>query len=115
MQINRVEKEIQRIILEIRLDVSIYHWAYKYPDRHDDDVSDKINVTLFSQEIFECCNAKFVGETLNCAVFDSGCTQTVCGKTWLRNYIDSLTDDDKVKVKVRKSDNHGNRLKLKKL
>ena len=95
--------------------MSIYQWVYKCPDKHDDDVSNKINVTLFSQEIFKCCNAKFVDETLNGAVFDSGCTQTACGKTWLSNYIDSLADDDKVKVKVRKSDNHGNRLKLKKL
>ena len=71
---------------------------------NDDDDSNKINVTLFSQEIFECYNTKFVGETLNGAVLDSGCTQTVCGKTWLSNYIDSLTDDDKVKVTERKSD-----------
>ena len=34
------------------------------PDRHDDDDSNKINVTLLSQETFECYNTKFVGETL---------------------------------------------------
>ena len=39
---------------------SIYHWANKCPDWHDndDDDSSKINVTLFSQEIFECYNKK---------------------------------------------------------
>ena len=78
--------------------------ADKCPDRHDDDNSNKINITLFSQEAFECYNTKFVGETLNGEVLDSGCTQTVCGKTWLSNYIDLLTDDDKVKVTERKSD-----------
>ena len=38
---------------------SIYHWANKCPDRDNDD-SNKVNVTLFSQEIFEYYNAKFV-------------------------------------------------------
>ena len=82
---------------------SVYHWANKFPDRHDDD-SNKINVTLFSQEIFECYNIKFEGKTWNGAVLDSGCTHTLCDKTWLINYIDSLTDDDKVKVTKRRSD-----------
>ena len=83
---------------------SIYHWANKCPDRHDDDTdSNKINVTLFSEDIFESYSTKFVGETLNGAVLDSGCTQTVCGRSWLSNYIDSLTDDDKLKVKEKKS------------
>ena len=52
--------------------------------------------------MFECYNRKFEGETLNGAVLDSGCTQTLCGKTWLINYIDSLTDDNKVKVTKRR-------------
>ena len=80
-----------------------YHWANEFHNRHDDDDDDdKINVTLFSQEIFECYNRKFEGETLNGTVLDSGCTQTLCGKTWLINYIDSLTDDNKVKVTKRR-------------
>ena len=37
----------------------------------------------------------FVGETLSCAVLDSGCTRTVCGKVWLNCYLDTLTDDEK--------------------
>ena len=83
---------------------SIYHWANKCPDRHDDDTdSNKINVTLFSEDIFESYSTKFVGETLNGDVLDSGCTQTVCGRSWLSNYIDSLIDDDKLKVKEKKS------------
>ena len=92
---------------------SIYHWANKCPDWHDDDDDDdddddvdddssKINVTLFSQEIFECYNTKFIREILNGAELDSGCTQTVCGKTWLSIYIDSLAYNDKVKVTEKK-------------
>ena len=41
---------------------------------------------------------------MNGAVLNNGCTQTVCGKTWLSNYIDSLTDGDKVKATARKND-----------
>ena len=40
----------------------------------------------------------------NDAVLDSGCTKVVCRKTWLSNHIDSLTNDNKVKVTDRKSD-----------
>ena len=88
---------------------SIYHWTNKCPDWHDDDDDDdddddssKINVTLFSQEIFECYNTKFIREILNGAELDSGCTQTVCGKTWLSIYIDSLAYNDKVNVTEKK-------------
>ena len=86
------------------MSISLSFGADKCPDRHDDDGSNKINITLFSQETFECYNTKFVGETLNGAVLDSGCTQAACGKTWLSNYIDSLTDADKAKVTEGKSD-----------
>ena len=36
----------------------------------------------------------FAGETLSCAVLDSGYTQTVCGKTWLDCYTDSLMNEN---------------------
>ena len=35
---------------------------------------------------------KLLLETKNCALMDSGCTATVCGKEWLKNYIASLTE-----------------------
>ena len=31
----------------------------------------------------------------NCAILDSACSSTVCGKKWLNNYIDSLDQSDK--------------------
>ena len=67
------------------------------------DTSDDVSITLFSQEMHECYMAKFVGETLNCAVLDSGCTKNVCGESWLTNYLDTLTESDRFKVVVEKS------------
>ena len=63
------------------------------------------NITLFSQEMHECYMTKFVGETLNCAVLDSGCIKNVCGESWLTNYLDTLTKSDRSKVVVEKSSN----------
>ena len=34
----------------------------------------------------------------NCAVLDSACSSTVCGKGWLDNYIESLDNSDRAKV-----------------
>ena len=57
-----------------------------------------VNIILFTQEIHECCIEKFVGETFNCAVLDSGCTKNVCGDSWLSNYLDTLTEVDQLQV-----------------
>ena len=81
---------------------SIYHWANDCPNKVQ-DTSDDVNITLFSQEMHECYMTKFVGETLNCAVLDSGCTKNVCGESWLTNYLDTLTESDRSKVVVEKS------------
>ena len=83
---------------------SIYHWANDCPNKVQ-DTSDDVNITLFSQEMHECYMTKFVGETLNCAVLDSGCTKNVCGESWLTNYLDTLTESDRSKVVVEKSSN----------
>ena len=37
-------------------------------------------------------------EARNCAVLDSACTSTVCGKEWLNCYLDSLTESDQASV-----------------
>ena len=49
-------------------------------------------------------NSWFVGKTFNHAVLDTGCTKTACGESWLNNYIDTLSTDDKQKVVRSKSD-----------
>ena len=54
------------------------------------------------------CNGNGVtgllGETLGCAVLDSACSTTVCGKIWLECYLDSLTPTQRSRVKECSSD-----------
>ena len=38
-------------------------------------------------------------DTCICAVLDSACSSTVCGDSWINNYIQSLDTDDRQKVK----------------
>ena len=45
----------------------------------------------------------FVGESLNTAILDSGCTKNVCGSVWLDCYIDSLSEEEKELITVEKS------------
>ena len=75
---------------------SKFHWhqdctvKQKGPDK----------ITLFQAKDIDNEETKiFVGETLNCAVLDSGCSQTVCGKNWLRCFEESLDDGEKIDEK----------------
>ena len=79
---------------------SIYYWKRDCPDANENRQKDdsKINlpvaeeshfvehveVTLFQPPDLKTSEMEnFVGETLSCAVLDSGYTRTVCGKVWL--------------------------------
>ena len=97
---------------------SIYHWAKYCPEiasttterkrtdqainytQNNDQDTDENNITLYEKsERMQ----QFVGETLGCAVVDSGCSKTVAGKEWVDCYLDLLNVDDKQKVTQRKS------------
>jgi hypothetical protein len=41
-------------------------------------------------------------EAHSCAVLDSACSSTVCGKNWIDSYIDSMDDCDRRKIVCRK-------------
>ena len=43
-------------------------------------------------------------EAQKCAILDSACSSTVCGEMWLKDYIESLDDKDKGRIKFNKSD-----------
>ena len=67
----------------------------------------KVNITESEQEAddfvlftgYQKQNITELGnDARNCAVLDSACTSTVCGKTWLNRYVDSLSNDDKSKI-----------------
>ena len=42
-------------------------------------------------------------EGIGCAVLDTACTSTVCGKRWFDSFIQSLSDTEKAKVEQRES------------
>ena len=46
-----------------------------------------------------------LGETLNKALLDSGCTKTVCGEEWLKYYLESLPEADLERVREENSGN----------
>ena len=81
-----------------------FHWARKCPDAYENQSQDSRGrtetISLF-QSLNHYANDMrvFVGETLSCAVLDSGCTQTVCGRKWLECYRDSLSNEDIVEEK----------------
>ena len=51
----------------------------------------------------ECYITKFVSETFNCAVLDSGCSKNVCGQSWLSNYLNTLTEVDRLQMSEKES------------
>ena len=81
---------------------SIYHWVYSCPNKVKGMLED-VNITLFTQELHECYIEKFVDETFNYAVLDSGCTKNVWGESWLSNYLDTLTEVDRSQVSEKES------------
>ena len=42
----------------------------------------------------QVAHTELLGETFGHAVIDSGCTRTVCGRTWLDSYIETLSRSD---------------------
>ena len=46
----------------------------------------------------------FTTEAMNCAVLDSACSSTVCGRRWLEGYLDSLNDHQLEQIKSSDSD-----------
>lgn len=48
-------------------------------------------------------NSDILSETIGYVVIDSGCTQTVCGTTWLRTYLDTLSNSERRTVYAEES------------
>ena len=82
---------------------SIYHWFRDCPHKVD-DTSTQVKLSLFTDEVYNCYINKFVGETLNHAVLDSGCTKTVCGASWLDSYTETLSECYRKKIIRSKSE-----------
>ena len=63
-----------------------------------EEQSSHVKITLSTQDTHNCYIETFVGETLNCAILDSGFTKNVCGKAWLDIYLNNLTEKYAQKV-----------------
>ena len=79
---------------------SVYHWAHDCPNQNDEEsheqyYGEEVYITLFTKSMKNAYSGKMLGETIGCAVLDSGCSKSVCSKVWLKTYIDTLNDRDK--------------------
>ena len=102
---------------------SINHFAKECPDRksygtyheeneqYDEDhesfhSSVSYNIQLYQNSESEPTKLKgLLYEALGAGVIDSGAVKTVCGKTWLKCYIDMLNDSQKRHIYYSKSNN----------
>ena len=48
-------------------------------------------------ELYSSYINKIVGETLNCAVMNNGCTKIVCGTSWWTLCLETLSVEDRGK------------------
>ena len=84
---------------------SINHWADNCPDSDPTNcpaptLFNKVDeITLFEGESDNTTTLRnLVSESWNSAILDCGATKTVCGKTWLQNFIDSLHPSEVKKI-----------------
>ena len=68
---------------------SIYHLEENCPETEG-------HITLITDETGP--TSSFLAETIGCMVVDSGCINTVCGKSWLESYIESLSVKDRKSI-----------------
>ena len=79
----------------------MYHWMKSCPDSYENQmkIKEETNITLTGE-----CMDTLIGETLSMAVLDSGCTKTVCNKTWLNCYLESLSSEELNNIKCERSE-----------
>ena len=54
------------------------------------EIADTLDIVLLTEPGDD--RHDLMNETIGYMIIDSGCTQTVCGNTWLRTYIDTLSN-----------------------
>ena len=80
-------------------------------DADEDDTGETSETYLMdhaavsTEEFFDPTKITLTCSTMNAATLDCGAPKTVCGRTWLRHYIDSLSESDKKKIEYGKSNN----------
>ena len=88
---------------------SMYHWAKDCPNQteegqnHDSYYEEEVHVTLFAKGLSEQSTSQLLGETIGCAVLDSGCSRNVCSDKWLHCFIQSLDEEEQNQIKYKDS------------
>lgn len=88
---------------------SRFHWAKDCPDSYENsgtkgkEESESVQLSLFMGLADNSDQNKklptLVGESRCGAVIDTGCSTTVCGKLWLNEFLQSLTDYERTQIK----------------
>jgi hypothetical protein len=95
---------------------SVFHWANNCPNKFgastksadssagvskkEGTATETCSITLFTSSV----NEILVAESMGAAIIDTACTRTVCGESWLRQYLDGLTTEQKQQVVSEQSD-----------
>ena len=75
---------------------STYHWMKDCPHN--------TTFTMYiKSKIQEFYVSKLVGESFAGVLLDCGCTKTVCGSAWYKDYISNLSEEDKRSVTTKPS------------
>ena len=85
---------------------SYHHLLHACPDSWENmakiNIAEKEHAVLFTGYNTEEVQRLGI-DARNCAVLDSACNSTVCGDKWINNYIQSLDNSDRLKIKQRDS------------
>ena len=89
---------------------SVFHWAKDCP--HKNQKQGEIRMTDAEENEEECHFTKesksqneiLLMESFGCAIIDTACTKTVCGKRWYEQYVDQLEQKKKKNIKTGASD-----------
>jgi len=79
-----------------RSDQAINYCETNMNQTGDDDRD--VQIELFQHSSSDEKMKLFVGETIGCAVIDSGCSKTVAGNKWVQCYMDQLDEKDLNKI-----------------
>ena len=105
-----------RIVTTCTVCSSTMHWVRDCPHSYEnadarksddkEDSSSKVNFSGFvgCTDVEEGNKLKmFSSELFGCALLDSGCANTVCGESWMANYLENLSDLERSEVREQPS------------
>ena len=104
---------------------SVFHWAKNCPHKrqnqedfkmtNEENNEEECHFALFTKE-HKTKNEALLMESFGCAIIDTACTKTVCGRRWYEQYVDQLEQKKKKKIKTstsRKTFKFGNGKRVK--